>query len=600
MHCYLRIIDENFGDTAVKFSESFGNIFSDEHQDELSSLKTVYSKEHIEQSHLTKTFRDNKYRLTMTKAVFYSLIQFLEAKEKEGGSVILSVIQDNLHIVTVDRAEADKDRAFAAMIARLHGHDTLPDEDEGIPGHNPGSANTNQDAPKALPRLALGSMPMETEFSEDLRDELEEEDQRHPAEVGQNSLVEELDQRIKREPSDDGPTRDAVPLPTPLARDVAMEVLKIREHRDRFQIPPRSGGIGPGVSVCMYTFHNTFDSINCLDFSGDHAYVAAGTSESYIRVWSLEGKPLPSATPGGQPVSSRRLIGHSGPVYNVSFSPAIANESDPSNTSTKCHWLLSSSADKSIRLWLLDTWSCVVAYKGHDQPVWDLNWGPFGHYFLSGSSDHTARLWSTGHVTPLRYFVGHDQDVDHVAFHPNGAYVFTGSCDKTVRMWDVNRGTAVRIFTGHTGNVTALACAPHGRTLASGDDAGTIILWDLASGRRLKAMRGHSRGGIWSLSWSVESSVLVSGGADHTVRVWDAVQHLDAGAPDGKGKEAAGSKTDGAAAGSISGISGKKGKPKEVTVTPDQISAFLTKKCPVYKVAFTQMNLVLAGGAYLP
>lgn len=600
VHSYLQMVNEYFPDYAAKFFDIHGVAFSEEHEDELRSLRSVTAPEHIEQNYLARSYRENKYRLTLTKAVYFSLIQFLENKDKEGGSVINNFIQNSFHIVTVDRAEAGKDRAFAQLLARLHGSDTVPDEDEGIPGHNPGSANTAPDAPRALPRLKLGKMSEDQEMSEDVRDELEEQDLKHPPEPGQNSLMEELDQRIKREPSDDGPSRDDIPLPAPLARDVAMEVLRIKEHRDRFRIPPRSSGVGPGVSVCMYTFHNTFDSVNCLDFSGDNVYVAAGTSESYIRVWSLEGKPLPSATPGGQPVSSRRLIGHSGPVYNVSFAPAIANDDDPSDTSTKCHWLLSCSADKTVRLWLLDTWSCVVAYTGHDQPVWDVSWGPFGHYFVTASSDKTARLWTTDHVTPWRYFVGHDQDVDHVAFHPNSAYIFTGSCDKTVRMWDVSRATAVRIFTGHTGNVTALACAPDGRKLASADDAGTIILWDLATGRRMKAMRGHSRGGIWSLSWSVESSVLVSCGADHTVRVWDAVQHLEVGAPDGKGKtDGAGSKADGT--GAISGIAGsKKGKVKEVTVTPDQISAFLTKKSPVYKVKFTQMNLVLAGGAYMP
>lgn len=594
------MVDEYFSDWAQKFFETFSAPFVDEHEDEVRNLQAVTNKEHIEQNSLAQAFRENRYRLTLTKAVYYSLQSFLEAKETSGGSVILNIIMNNMHIVTVDRAEAGKDRAFAAMIAKLHGQDSMPDEDEGIPGHNPGSANTARDAPKALPRLNLGSLPMDAEMSEDVRDEIEEQDLKQPPGPGQHSLMEELDQRIKREPSDDGPSRETVPLPVPLARDVAMEVLKIKEHRDRFQIPPRSSGVGPGVSVCMYTFHNSFDSINCLDFSGDNAYVAAGTSESYIRVWSLEGKPLPSLVENGQPVSSRRLIGHSGPVYNVSFSPAVANDENLLDTTTRSHWLLSCSADKSIRLWLLDTWSCVVAYKGHDQPVWDVSWGPFGHYFVTGSSDRTARLWSTDHVTPLRYFVGHDQDVDHVAFHPNNAYVFTGSCDKTVRMWDVNRGTAVRIFTGHTGNVTALACAPSGRVLATGDDSGTIILWDLGTGRRLKAMRGHSRGGIWSLSWSVESSVLVSGGADHTVRVWDAVQHIEGVAPDGKGKaDGAGSKTDGSS--TLSGLGpGKRGKPREVTVTPDQISAFLTKKSPVYKVRFTQMNLVLAGGAYMP
>jgi transcription initiation factor TFIID subunit 5 len=363
-----------------------------------------------------------------------------------------------------------------------------------------------------------------------------------------------------------------------------------------------------------------------MDFSGDNELVAVGTAESYIRVWSMDGKPLPAAQdpsnadPSRPTVSaSRRLIGHSGPVYAVSFSPSTANSastaSSLSGISTASRHLLSASADKTIRLWSLDTYTTLVIYKGHDQPVWDVTWGPFGHYFLSGGHDNTARIWSTDNIAPLRMLVGHDQDVDCVAFHPNNAYVFTGSSDKTVRMWDVSRGTPVRMFTGHTSNITAIACAPSGRTLASADDTGAILLWDLASGKRSKRMRGHGRGGIWSLTWSVESSLLTSAGADGTVRVWDAVapgegQVVPIG---GKGGQA----DAGASSANMNGVLEKeatKKRPnlgptmsnlpklaaKEGGVTPDQISAFATKKSPVYKVKFTNMNLVVAGGCYMP
>lgn len=47
-----------------------------------------------------------------------------------------------------------------------------------------------------------------------------------------------------------------------------------------------------------------------------------------------------------------------------------------------------------------------------------------------------------------------------------------------------------------------------------------INLWDLGSGRRIKKMTGHTAS-IYSLAFSAESSLLVSGGADWTVRCWD-------------------------------------------------------------------------------
>lgn len=198
-------------------------------------------------------------------------------------------------------------------------------------------------------------------------------------------------------------------------------------------------------------------------------------------------------------------------------------------------------------------------------------------------------------------FVGHESDVDKVGFHPNGLYVFTAG-DKNVRMWDINRGTAVRMFTGHTGNITALECSPNGKLLATADDQGSIIVWDLDKGARVKRMRGHGKGGIWSLSFSVESSVLVSGGADLTVRVWDVVQKAADASADGAQVKPEASASAAAVAGAAvtNAVKDKQKGRKEVVVTPDQISAFPTKKSPVYKVHFTRGNLLLAGSAYLP
>ncbi|KAI9823920.1 MAG: Transcription initiation factor TFIID subunit 5 [Thelocarpon impressellum] len=638
VYSFLTLVMEFSPEDCDKFFVAYKDLFATEHEDDLRKLAAIRLPEHVQDSEITQIYRGSKYRISLTKVAYFSLIQYLESKEKEGGAAVISLLQQHCNVVTTERGVADP-HSLAAMLNKAV-MDDMPGEDEGIPGHNPGSANTNENAPAVLPKLKLGHLPMEPELMGDVQAELEDEDVKDPPAAGRKSLVQEFHDSIKREESEEAPARGDIPLPPSLARDVALEVQKVKEHRDRFRVDGKSGGAGPALSVCMFTFHNTYDGITCLDFSQDNLLVAAGTEDSYIRVWSLDGTKLESIIPPRPnqepPSNSRRLIGHSGPVYAVSFSPAIARGStDPSVPPTSPRYLVSSSADKTIRLWSVDAWACMVIFKGHDQPVWDVTWGPYGHYFLTGSHDKTARLWSTDHIAFLRMFVGHDQDVDTVAFHPNSAYVFTGSSDKTVRMWAVTTGTAVRLFTGHTGNVTSLACSPDGKVLASADDAGSIILWDLASGRRKKRMRGHSKGGIWSLSWCVESTVLVSGGADGTVRVWDAVGSIDTVAnPQGKvvAEGGAGQKIDGggasgaagalgtaaggtgpstaaggsgaAAAGgagaSSGGGGGAKKKSKEVVVTADQISAFPTKKSPVYRVKVTRQNLVLAGGAFLP
>lgn len=410
-----------------------------------------------------------------------------------------------------------------------------------------------------------------------------------------------------------------------------------------------------------------------MDFSKDHKLVAVGTSDSYIRVWSMDGKPLTSKMQGEKDlkVNNRKLIGHSGPVFDICFSDAITNmdrnifsdESDQDKVDTSSRLLLSCSADGHVRLWSLEVWSCLCIYKGHDGPVLRLQWGPHGHYFATGGWDKTVRVWMQDKASAQRLMVGHDTSISAIAWHPNGAYVFSASdeTDKTIRMWSVVTGRCVRIFTGHTDYISALEVAPNGRLLASADHGGNIFFWDIDKGTRIKRSRGHGKGGIFSLSFSVESTVLVSGGQDGTVRVWDVeLPAQDAGllgkgaigaagggqlaAPqDGAGAAAAasavgnatsganinvetgaatgtsaqgaagaaaaaggagasgasGTAAQGAAAGLPGAGTGKK-KGKEVMITPDQISAFPTKKTPVMKVQFTRMNLVVAGGCYDP
>lgn len=324
----------------------------------------------------------------------------------------------------------------------------------------------------------------------------------------------------------------------------------------------------------------------------------------------MNGDPLVSIIkpkPGDPaPTSSRRLIGHSATVYAVSFSPSIARADDATKDTpaTNPRLLVSCSSDKTIRLWSLETWTCLVVYKGHEGPVWNVQWGPFGHYFATCGWDKTARIWAQDHISALRLLVGHDSSVNQVAWHPNGAYIFSSSdgVDKSIRMWSFVTGECVRVFVGHIESATTLVCSPDGKILASGDNSGMIILWDLAKGTLIKRCRGHGKGGVYSLSFCVESTVLCSGGADGTVRVWDVELPADGGKVDGEVVGTAG-QTDATRITATSGAGGTgvtKKKGKDTTVSPDQISAFPTKKTPVYKVKFTRMNLVLAGGCYNP
>jgi transcription initiation factor TFIID subunit 5 len=387
-------------------------------------------------------------------------------------------------------------------------------------------------------------------------------------------------------------------------------------------------------SVCAYTYHDAVDGLTSSTFSGDLTLMAAGFEESYVQLWSLKGESLRGfkndfALPEVRDkhsldkhrekttLSTRKLIGHSGPVYDVSFDPSGGSIAPPKH-------LLSASGDGTTRLWSLDTLTALVSYRGHQQPIWSVEWSPLGIYFATASADSTARLWSTERINPLRMYAGHLSDVDCLNFHPNSLYLATGSSDQTCRLWDVQRGACVRLFVGHQSSIGCVKISPDGRYLASagagnapsnstaaaGDDY-AISIWDLGSGRRIKKMWGH-RSRVLSMDFSTDGGLLVTSGADCQVNCWDvrgaggarkmtnAVKNID-----GINTEVS-ELSNGASEGTIPLPSTKSHANKValaaleggINSSSDCISTFYTKKTPMLDVHFTPRNLCVVAGAF--
>lgn len=545
IHCFLELINKGFILQSKDFFDTFKRDHLILHSNEINKLAGISLPEHIRENELALTYRNNKYRIIVSKTSINLLLYFLHENEAVGGAILIRIINQYLNPI-ISTTKPDK----------------IDHEGEANPGEGILElTNQSNDIEKFNQQpVKLGKLTLEPEVAKEIEAELKIKEE--------TDLLDTFQEMNK--PDDDSPARENLPLPMKDATDIKRLILSVEDSRNKIKLGSLQSS---APSVCMYTFHNTNNEMNTINFNSDSNLVAAGFQDSYIKVWSLDGKPLKSVfkRDPNNLENTRKLIGHSGPVYGLSFSPDNK-------------YLLSSSEDKTVRLWSLDTYSALVSYKGHNQPVWDVKFSPLGHYFATASHDQTARLWATDHIYPLRIFAGHINDVDCVEFHPNSNYVFTGSSDKSCRMWDVQTGNCVRVFMGHTGPVNCMAVSPDGRWLASAGEDSVINIWDCGSGRRLKTMKGHGRSSIYSLAFSRDGTVLVSGGADNTVRVWDAkLNSNDAGPepepfnPDLK--------------------SGDKSR-KEIVATSDHMTAYFTKRTPVYKVHFTSRNLCLAGGAF--
>src|SRR5438045_3148636 len=82
---------------------------------------------------------------------------------------------------------------------------------------------------------------------------------------------------------------------------------------------------------------------------------------------------------------------------------------------------------------------------------------PDGNTLVSTSYDKTVRLWDADTGKEQRVLARHAQHVFGAAFSPDGKSIAFASFDGTVRIWDVSAAKESRVLTGHQQAVHALA-----------------------------------------------------------------------------------------------------------------------------------------------
>lgn len=498
VHMYLELVYNGHEAQAIKFMEKFGPDQEFYYQDDIKRLSHVTKKDHMKGNEITDTFKSNEFIIRMSRDTLSVLKRHLQDKKH---SVLLNIIQEHLYFDMYEGVARNKqqiDSTAGAMVGEATRQDNKAKVYYGM-----------------LKEPDIQYVPVDEEEEGGEGDPTSDKPKKKKAK--KDPL---FNKKTKSDPN--APPTDRMPLPE--LRDVdKMEKIKaMREATKRVTLGPDSL-----PTICCYTLLNAAHSVTCAEIAEDSSILAVGFADAIVKVWSLMPQKLRAMKSAEQlqdidteaddvlvrimddrnSEMLRTLLGHSGPVYRVTFSPDRT-------------LLLSCSEDTTIRLWSLLTWSCLVCYKGHTLPVWDVRFSPHGYYFATCSHDRTARLWATDHHQPLRIFAGHFSDVDCVQFHPNSNYVATGSSDRSVRLWDCVTGNHVRLMTGHKGSIYALCFSVEGRFLASSGADCRVLLWDLAHGHLLAELSGHTAS-VHCLAFSRDGNILTSGSLDCTIKVWD-------------------------------------------------------------------------------
>ncbi|MEO0988818.1 MAG: substrate-binding domain-containing protein, partial [Cyanobacteria bacterium J06639_14] len=187
----------------------------------------------------------------------------------------------------------------------------------------------------------------------------------------------------------------------------------------------------------------------------------------------------------------------------------------------------------NLNFWNADGSSAGAPVAAHTGPVTSLAFSPDGQRLISGGADGTIRLWdAVGNPNGEPINAGNGP-VTSLVVQPDGGFI-SASSDGTLQIWDDTGNPVGSPITGHDDTVRDMALTPDGQTLVTASKDGTIRQWNVADGSpKGEPLTGH-QGAVQALAMKPDGS-FSSGGADATVRQWDA-----AGAPVGQPTEVAG------------------------------------------------------------
>ena len=155
---------------------------------------------------------------------------------------------------------------------------------------------------------------------------------------------------------------------------------------------------------------------------------------------------------------------------------------------------------------------------------------PDGLRLITAGWDHSARLWDAHTGAALitlndhtaGELQGHKGPVHSAVFSPDGSRVLTASEDGTLRLWDPANRRVLRVHDLVHGPIMRAVLARDGERYLAACRDGVLIIGSLNDSAPRRVLQGHKQV-VLDVAFSPDEKFIVSGSADSTARIWDAV-----------------------------------------------------------------------------
>ncbi|KAJ5683531.1 hypothetical protein N7462_006696 [Penicillium macrosclerotiorum] len=270
-------------------------------------------------------------------------------------------------------------------------------------------------------------------------------------------------------------------------------------------------------------------------------FVAIGTMEPDIEIWDLDvvDSMYPNAIlgQGGHEAGdaaqakkkSKKKKAKANDEYHIDSILALAANRQHRNL------LASASADRTVKLWDLNTTSCAKSYSHHTDKVCSLDWHPKeSTILLSGSYDRTI-VAADMRAPDSTARWGVDTDVENVRWDPHDPNYFYVTTDGgMVYRYDVRNAPAtpaqskpVWSLQAHDSSVSSFDINPLiPGFLVTGSTDKEVKLWNVENDKpSMVVSRKLDVGKVFSTSFAPDAEVsfrLAVAGSKGVVQIWDA------------------------------------------------------------------------------
>ena len=178
------------------------------------------------------------------------------------------------------------------------------------------------------------------------------------------------------------------------------------------------------------------------------------------------------------------------------------------------------SRSGELRLWDVETGSLVREItEPHSDAVLCLQFSPDGRQIASGAADRFTKVFDVETGNFVKSFEGHGQHVLGVSWRADGRVLATGSADKSIKLWDFRAGEVLRSLPALTKEVTTVRFigATDNFLAAAGDKTVTTRTSEGGTGQAYAGSTDY----VYAVGANTMGTVIVAGGEDGVVRIWD-------------------------------------------------------------------------------